>query len=142
DLQPGFEPEFALCFDDRPFASELRETGAPVHDLGAVRLSRPLSVARARRRLAQLAERRAYDVCVLPSAWTATVYAPAVRACRLPMVFWAHDAWHGSWLERLAARHRPDLVIANSHFTAASLSPLLDGVPAEVAYYPVEPPRS
>ncbi len=45
------EHEFALAFDSR-IASELHAIDAPVYQLGEVRARNPLSVFRARRRLA------------------------------------------------------------------------------------------
>src|SRR5467141_1879008 len=53
DLSPDMEPHFALCFDGQ-FSEELLARGAPVHLLGNVRFSRPLTVRRARSNLKDL----------------------------------------------------------------------------------------
>jgi glycosyltransferase involved in cell wall biosynthesis len=44
------------------------------------------------------------------------------------------------WLERWAARTPPDLVVANSRFTAESVGAALPGTRVEVWRYPVAPP--
>ena len=50
-LCPGLAQEFALCFDGR-LSRELQTLGVPVHSVGEVRASRPLTIQRARRALA------------------------------------------------------------------------------------------
>src|SRR5271170_8284030 len=49
-LCPEMEPSFGLCFEGR-LSRELEAASANVHMLGKVRMSRPWSVWRARRRL-------------------------------------------------------------------------------------------
>ncbi len=46
---PEIDTRFALCYEGQ-LAEELRSAGAAVHNLGAVRASRPWTVWRARRR--------------------------------------------------------------------------------------------
>jgi glycosyltransferase involved in cell wall biosynthesis len=131
------EPAFALCFEGR-LSEELRESGAPVHTLGAVRASRPLSVRRAREVLARLLRTGAYDLVVCHSAWTQALLGPVVRDARIPLVFWLHDVITGKhWLERWARRTPPALVIANSMFTTAAAQRLYPFVSAKVIYCPV-----
>jgi hypothetical protein len=48
---PDLVADYGLCFNAKA-AAELRNTGADVHILGAVRFSRPWTVRAARRRLA------------------------------------------------------------------------------------------
>src|SRR5260221_9072618 len=62
-LAPGLEQRFALCFEGR-LSKELAELGAPVSLLGAVRARRPLSVWRARQKLAPLLARPHADAVV------------------------------------------------------------------------------
>ena len=50
-LAPSMEMSVALTSDDR-IAADLRNAGVPVTILGDARISRPLTVARARRALA------------------------------------------------------------------------------------------
>jgi glycosyltransferase involved in cell wall biosynthesis len=46
-----------------------------------------------------------------------------------------------TWFDRRAARTPPDLVIANSRFTATAAAKLFQGVSVEVLYHPVEEPN-
>jgi glycosyltransferase involved in cell wall biosynthesis len=139
-LCPAMHPQFALCFGGR-LRDELTAAGVPVHPLGPVRLSRPWTVWRARRRLdAVLAQGRA-EAVICHGCWPHAVFAPVVRARGLPLVFWAHDVPTGRhWLERLARRTRPNLVLANSRLTRAALPNLFADVPSEVLYAPVPAP--
>ena len=135
-------PEFALAFDGR-IAAELRASGVPVHRLGEVRARNPLSVIRARRRLADLiaAERYGAVACHMP--WAHAIFAPVARRAGVPLVFWMHGATAGRhWVERWAARTPPDLAICNSHFTASMLPHLFPNTAAEVLYCPVAIPAA
>lgn len=63
-----------------------------------------------------------------------------VRAARLPLVFWLHDASDGQhWLERWARRTRPDFALCNSRFTGRALPNIYPNARAEVFYSPVAP---
>jgi glycosyltransferase involved in cell wall biosynthesis len=139
-LCPEMEPQFALCFEGR-LSGELRDAGAAVHLLGAVRVSRPWTVWLARRRLGRLLERVRPDVVVCHGCWPHALFAKVARRRRLPLVFWAHGLLAGRhWLERWAGRVRPDLVLANSRATEATLANLFPGVRSEVLYLPVPAP--
>jgi glycosyltransferase involved in cell wall biosynthesis len=66
------------------------------------------------------------------------MFASTVRAAGLPIVFFLHDIATGThWLERWAKWYPPDLVVANSHFTAGSLWRLYPGVLSQTLYPPV-----
>lgn len=139
-LAPDMEPAFALCFEGR-LDRELRAIGAEVRSLGAVRFGRPWTIPRARGRLARLLVERRPEVVVCHACWPHALFGPTARRMRLPLVSWMHDqAGGGHWLERLAARTRPDLVVANSRSTAATAPRLFPGVPVEVLHCPVAPP--
>jgi glycosyltransferase involved in cell wall biosynthesis len=130
----------ALCFDDRRFWRELQETGVAVHSLGAVRVSRPWQVRDARLRLRRHLEDSSVDVCVTPSTWTHALFAPVVRANQTPLVAWAHDRWTPArWIDRLALRHRPDLIVANSRYTEEGMRRIWPHVPIRMVCCPVEP---
>ena len=136
----GMEPHFALCFEGR-LSEELEDAGARVHGLPGVRVSRPVTVWRARRALASLLRAERFDAAVCHSAWTQAVFGKVVRARALPLVFWSHDAATGAhWLERWARRTPPDLAVCNSHYTARALRSFFPGTRAEVVYCPVELP--
>jgi glycosyltransferase involved in cell wall biosynthesis len=139
---PSIAPEFALAFDGR-IAAELRATGVPVHRLGAVRARNPLSVLRARRRLASLlaAERYGAVACHMP--WAQAIFAPVVRRAGVPNIFWMHsDATGRHWVERWAARATPDLAICSSRFVATMLPALFPDTIAQVLYCPVAIPAA
>jgi glycosyltransferase involved in cell wall biosynthesis len=136
-LSPALGAEIALCFDGR-LSAELDATGIPVHRLPEVRASRPQTVVRARRALADLMERGRFDRVICHAAWSQALLGPAVRHAGIPLVFWAHDVVAGKhWTERLARRVRPDLAICNSRYTAASIHNLYTDVPTAVIAPPV-----
>jgi glycosyltransferase involved in cell wall biosynthesis len=140
-LAPSMEPHFGLCFEGR-LSDELRESGAPVHLLGAVRLSRPWTVWGARRRLRELLNERGFDAVCCHGCWPHSAFAPAVRSERRPLVFWAHDVPTGRGLiEGCAKRTPPDLALANSRFTRSALPTLFPNAPAETLYLPVPRPE-
>jgi len=139
-LAPYVEPEFALGFRGLAF-ERLAAAGVPVHGLGAARFRRPWTVLAARRRLTKLLKSRDYEVVVCHGCWPHAVFAPAVRSAGVRLVSFAHDALTGRpWVERWAARTPPDLVLANSRFTATTVPRVFPGVPTEVAGLPVEKP--
>lgn len=136
DAAPEMEPHFALCFRDR-LARELEAAGAPVRDLGEVRISRPHQVIRARRRLARLLRELRPDVVLCHSPWSLAVFGPTVRRAGAPLAMTMHGAAEGHWLERLAWRTPPDLVLANSEYTISTLTALPPNVRVELVYYPI-----
>ena len=140
-LCPSLEFEFALCFAGR-LRDELVATGAPVHDLGAVRLRDPLSVRRARKHLEELVRAEKFNAVVTHSCWTQAAFGPSVRAAAAPLVFYLHAPPDGShWLERLAKRTRPDLILGNSKYSTESVSVLYPNTTVEIVYCPVSPPQ-
>ena len=141
-LCPAMEPSFAVCYEGR-LSQELRESGVPVHNLGEVRSSRIWTVTDARRRLRRILRDNTFDAVVCHMAWSHAIFGAEVRRAGLPLVYWAHGSATGRhWLERWARRNKPDLAIANSRYTAASLPRLFDNVPVEVVYCPVSMPRN
>jgi glycosyltransferase involved in cell wall biosynthesis len=136
-LCPTLDAEVALCFDGR-LSDELEAAGVPVHRLTEVRASRPQTVVRARRTLAELMKRQRFDRVICHAAWSQALLGPAVTHARIPLVFWAHDVVTGKhWTERLARRVRPDLVICNSGYTASSIPNLYPDAPTVVIAPPV-----
>src|SRR5262249_14980832 len=98
-------------------------------------------VWQARRRLSRLLAREHFDAVITHSCWPHALFAAAVRARGLPLVFWAHAAPRGRhWLELWARQTRPDLVLANSQFTRSAVLNLFPRVRSEVLYLPVSPP--
>jgi glycosyltransferase involved in cell wall biosynthesis len=141
DLGAPMAPSFALCFPGR-LRDELLATGVPVHDLGAVRFRHPWFIWTARSRLASILHKERPDVVICHGCWPHALFAPVIRRHRIALTYWAHDAPTGRhWLERLAARTPPDLVLANSHYTAAALPRLFPQSLNQVLYLPVPSPN-
>ncbi len=140
-LSSELEHEFALCFEGR-LSRELREAGATVHLLGAVRVSRPWTLWRARGELERLLERGGYAAVACHAAWPQALFGPVVRSSRVPLIFYQHDALAGRhWLERWARVTEPDLVITNSHFSAGTLVNVYPRARYKVRYFPVPAPE-
>ena len=136
-LAPGMESEFGLCFRGRLW-DELVAARTPVYDLGSVRLSRPWIVWRARRRLRQVLTDSRPDVVITHGSWPHSIFATEARRAGIRLVHFAHaqaDCRH--WLERLAGRTSPDLVVANSRFTANSVRKVFPGAQVKVWNLPV-----
>lgn len=137
DLCPAMEPHFALCFEGR-LSEELAAQRAPVHFLGNVRSSRPLSIWRSRSRVRELLRSIGFELVVCHSAWSQAIFGPVVRRLDSPLVFWLHDAANGRhWLERWARQTVPDLALCNSRFTESTLHKIYPGVSSRVFHYPV-----
>jgi glycosyltransferase involved in cell wall biosynthesis len=135
---PSADPCYVLTSQGR-LDTELQSCGVDVHITNAVRISRPWTVARARRDLAALLQQQKPDVAVCHSTWPHAVFGPVVRAAGIPLAFAAHDFPNGRhWLDRLARRTRPDLVIANSDYIKAAVLKRLPNVRIETHYVPVE----
>jgi glycosyltransferase involved in cell wall biosynthesis len=128
---------FALSFDGR-LANEIRAAGGEVHILGEVRASRPVSVLRARSNLFALLREHPCDATMVHSAWTLSLLAYSPKS---PLVFYQHDIFKGDhWTEKLARHVHPDLILANSAFTAQTTSYVFPGRRALVVYPPAPLP--
>ncbi len=135
-LAPAMQMSTALCFDNR-IAAELRREAVPTCILGAVRIRRLDSVWRARRALARRLRDEHVDVAVCHQAWPLALFGSVVKAAGVPLVSYVHMLQAGRhWIERLARRIEPDLIVCNSRFTASTLPPTSTRV--EIVYYPVK----
>ena len=136
-LVPEMRPHFAACFEGL-LGERLADAGFPVHRLGAVRFGRPWTLRPARQRLEQLLRDTSYDVAVCHECWSHALFAPVLRRCRVPMVFWGHDCHQGRhWLEWWSALTPPDLVIGSSRWAAQGLTRLFPQVPTCLLSPPV-----
>ena len=137
---PDMQPSYGLCFDGR-LRAELGSLDAPVRLLGQTRLREPWSVVRARRNLSRWLAREAFAVAVCHSAWAHALFAGVLKKRGIPVAFFQHDVSTGKhWLERLARRTEPDLIVSNSRFTSASAGCLFPKTPVDVQHPPVAPP--
>lgn len=136
-LRADIDPQFALCFEGR-LADSLRQLGVPPDILGPVRVTRPDQVFRARTRLAALLRRHPVDVIVTQSPWSHALFASVARRFNTPLVMWVHDILSGkSWLEKLAKRHRPDLMICNSFYSQHAAAALFPATPSTMIRCPL-----
>ena len=135
-LAPSMEMAVALCFEGR-IAAELKAAGVEPFAIGEVRLRRPDTVMRARRAFGRLLDRGGFDVVVCQQSWPLAIFGSVVREKGIPLVLWVHMAHQNHWIDRLAWRVPPDLVICNSRFTASTLPETR--APIEVVYPAVEP---
>ena len=134
------EPQFGVCFEGR-LSTELRQAGVPVHFLGEVRARNPLSVLRARRSLARLLARESIDVVLCHMPWVQAIFGPVARKFNVALIFWLHSASDGKhWVERWARRTPPDIAVAPSRFTAATVSNIYADVPVEVVHHAIPAP--
>ena len=134
--------EFALAFDAQ-IADELRASAVPVHRLGEVRARNPISVIRARWRLAKLLRGERYRAVICHMPWAHAIFGGVVRRARAPLVFWMHGASRGRhWTEWWARLTPPGLAICNSRFTASMLPNIFPRTSAHVLYCPLAVPVS
>jgi len=136
-LVPEMEPYFGVCYDGR-LATELAATGAVVHRLPTVRISRPWTIWNGRTALRDLIRRERFDAVVCHSAWPLAVFGPAVRREGVPVVLWVHGAPSRSWLERWALWTTPDWSIFNSKFIQGEMGKQFPEVRGTCIYCPVE----
>lgn len=136
-LEPRLTSEFAVCFPGR-FRDELRAAGAPVHELGPVRLSRPWTVLRARRGLAALLASARPDRVVVHGSWSQFIFGPVVNRRRIPLVLQVHGPLsETSLLDRWARRVPVDLILTNSDHMLTGLASYYGDVPRLVYRCPV-----
>jgi glycosyltransferase involved in cell wall biosynthesis len=141
ELGENLEQHFAVCFEGR-LSQELRGGGQVVHRLSEARLRNPLSIRRSRGSLGALLRTVPVDVVIAHSAWVLAVFGESLRSPHSRLIYWLHDRPDPTyWIYRLARRHRPDFVIANSDYVDSTVASLYDGVDSEVLYYPVAAPE-
>jgi glycosyltransferase involved in cell wall biosynthesis len=77
-------------------------------------------------------------VVVTHDSWPHTLFAPVVRWAGIRLVHFIHgQANCRRWLDWMASRTPPDLVVAASQFTAASVRDLFPAAKVETWHYPV-----
>jgi glycosyltransferase involved in cell wall biosynthesis len=137
----GMTASFAFAFDAR-VGRELASRGHAVSTLGGARLSRPLSILRARRALRRVIDVARPDVVVYHGCWSLALLGGVARRAGLPFACWMHDVVSDgplSWPDRIAGRVAPDVVIGNSHFTARGARRIFGDTPVAVIHCPVRP---
>lgn len=134
----GLESKYALCYKGRLY-DELIAAGASVALVSPPRLSRPWTVVKARRELAAIVGSDPPEAIVCHSSWPTAMFGPVASKMKIPLVFWMHDAIKKKTIvDIFTAREKPDLIVANSRYTASTLRGLFAERSAEVMFYPVE----
>ncbi len=137
---PGCRMTFALL-EEGKLSKDLSAAGGDIVMLPETRLRNPVQIVRAKRALRSVLTRGDFDLVVTHSTWTHAIFASTVRQAGVPLVFWQHNAFEDRhWIERLAGRVPPDLVISNSLYSATTLPRVFPDVAHEVVYYPVGSP--
>lgn len=156
DLCPHMRSHFVLApaRDGHRLIEGLRAAGAPVDVLPDVRPAAPAAILRARKEIPALVRAAGSEVAVFHSSKAHLLFAPGLRAVRIPLVYWAHGGSVRLYDERSARRSavalmerwagliQPNLAICVSRFCAAELLPTLFPNPAlkrDVIYAPVQP---
>ena len=133
---------FALCFTGR-LEAELRARNADVRLTSPVRLSRPGTVFRARKRLHEALHETCFDVALCHSSWSRAVFGPVPRAAGKPLVIWQHSAGDRQhWLDRMSRKVPVELALCNSRYTAGLQALREPASPTAVVYPPVPPPSA
>jgi glycosyltransferase involved in cell wall biosynthesis len=102
---------------------ELQDLGAGPLALPWARASRPLSVVSARRGFARLLSAVKPDAAVFHGSWSHAIFASVARAHGALVAFWQHTPiMNPHWPDRWASWTAPDVLIANSRFTATALA--------------------
>ena len=115
---------------------ELRGLGKTPAALPPARASRPFSVLAARRAFARVLSDTGVDAAIFHGSWTHAIFASVARERDIIVAFWQHaPIVEPRWPDRWAARIPPDVVIANSLFTATA--PAFIGAPMHVINCPV-----
>jgi len=132
-LMPRVAISMAICFPGK-LQQNLEKAGITPHLLGPIRFRYPWTIWRARRALARLLSKLKPDIVISHSCWTQAALGPTIRSAGVKLVTFMHSPATHSWFEWLGAFTRPDLVIANSQFTASTLSKLFPGVPISIIF--------
>ncbi len=131
---PEMEPVFAFCFAEK-VAADIAATQAQVEILGSVQTSRPWQWWRAVLRFRGLLDRERFDAVVCHGSWPLALFGFCALWRKIPLVLWMHNDTkirNKNLVEILAGWTRPDLVVANSAYTAASLPLLFANTPAHL----------
>jgi hypothetical protein len=84
------EHSFAVCFEGR-LSMALHQAGARVDLLPSARVSRPLSVFKARRALARLLLRERFDFVICHGIWSYCMFVRVVVAAQQAPILYLHD---------------------------------------------------
>lgn len=136
DLMPRISQEFIVMFQGR-LALELLESKADFEFLRPVRMRYFWQVWHAQLLLRRFLKKSPCRLVLFHSLWTYSLFASTVRQVGRKVGLWLHDAIHsGSFLNKSINRTVPDLLIANSYYTAKSVPAEL-GIKEITVVYPM-----
>ena len=116
---------------------ELHERGVDPLMLPSPRASRPWSVLKARRAFDRQLAGLLPDAAVFHGSWTHAMFAAVARDHGVLVVFWQHaPILNPHWPDRWASWTTPDVLIANSLFTASAPA-FPNALTTRVIYCPV-----
>jgi glycosyltransferase involved in cell wall biosynthesis len=97
-----------------------------------------MTVVSARREFGRLLEELNPDATVFHGSWSHGMFAPVAKGLSHRVAFWQHaPITNPRWPDRWASWTRPDVLIANSRFTASA--PAFSGISPSVIHCPVLP---
>ena len=132
----GLQQHFAVSPSGRLYR-ELRDVTSDVVALPRARASRPLRVLAARREFSRVLANLKPDAAIFHGSWTHAMFAPVARRHAPVVAFWQHaPVLNPGWPDRLASRTQPDVLIANSRYTASA--PVFSGLTPRVVHCPVQ----
>jgi glycosyltransferase involved in cell wall biosynthesis len=142
DLYPKLEHSFALCFHGKLW-DELQSYTSRLYHLGEVRTRYPWTVLLSRSRFSKILKEAKPDWVVFHTPWPQAIYGGTAKRAGYKIATWFHDIPHPEkWLDRWAGFTIPDRIIANSHYTAASIGKLFKSPEPTILYYSAEVPMT
>lgn len=119
-------------------SKQLEEMGAPLSHYPSPRISRPWTVWKARQSLRRISS--GWNAIVVHGLWAWVVFGPLIRKLKLNHALWIHDGYDPkSLLGKMAARHSPNRLIANSQFIADQLKKWPTEIPISILHCAVFP---
>lgn len=128
--------QVAIAYEGR-LATELRARGHEPVMLGDVRLSRPWTVLTARRTLNEWMKANRVDRVVAHGGWPLAIFGACARRASVRLQWFLHNAFDDNWLDQLAVRAKPDVVLGCSKFVVESARKAFPHVPSHVAWLPL-----
>lgn len=129
------EQQFAVSPANRLYL-ELRDVNARVVALPHARASRPVTILSARREFKRLLDESNPGAAIFHGSWTHGMFAPVAKGSSPIVAFWQHaPITSPRWPDRWASWTRPDVLIANSGFTASA--PAFSALSPSIIYCPV-----
>ncbi|MGC2659298.1 MAG: glycosyltransferase family 4 protein [Bryobacteraceae bacterium] len=133
---PEMTPHFVACFEGR-LLDDLRAANASCHRLNDMRGRTLKHVISNRTRLRKLQESLKVETIVYHSLWSWALLGVGLRS-RARTALWFHDAVQQVHLtEQICRLQMPDTIIANSAYTASTVSKIYRAARPQIVHPPV-----